>query len=265
MTKRSLRDWVAPLGIFALTTCFLTFPVVLHLGSLVIGRPFEDAFESIWYLNWYKHAIFDLHVPPWFQPEVFYPAGFDLRFAIFPPFYPFLLAPLTLLTGPVAAYNLVMLASSVLAAYGTYLVVRLMGGSVWGPLLAGMAFAFYPQREVYFSGHLNFLLGSMWLPWILYGVVYAARFPTRRTRGVILAFCSFALAIAGAWQFVFLGGVVLLIAALGYWLPGIKSQPKAWGKSLIIGILVWGVIAVPLLIGAIAARDQVGAEKSILF
>ena len=265
MTRNSLRDRVAPLGIFALTTCFLTFPVVLHLGSFVIGRPFEDAFEQIWYLYWYKHAIFDLHVSPWFQPEIFYPAGFDLRFVPFPPFYPFLLAPLTLLIGPVAAYNLTVIASSVLAAYGIFLVVRLLGGSIWGGLLAGMAFAFYPQREVYFSGHLNFLLGSMWLPWMLYGVVYAARFPARRTRGVVLAFCSFALAIAGALHFVYLGGVAFLIAALGYWLPGIKSQPKAWGKSLIVGILVWGVIAVPLLAGAMDDRRQVGAGSQFSF
>ncbi len=140
-----------------------------------------------------------------------------------------------------------------------------MGGGWWGSLLAGIAFAFYPQREVYFGGHLNFLLGSMWLPWILYGVVYAARFPKRRTRGVILAFSSYALAIAGAWQFAVLGGVVLVVATLLYWLPAARQQPLGWGKALFLGVLVWSVIAVPLLAGALSAESAMGEASQFSF
>jgi hypothetical protein len=265
MTRQSLEDWVAPLGIFTLTACFLTFPIVLHLSSLVIGRPFEDAFESIWYLYWYKHALFDLQASPLFQPGVFYPSGWNLWFAVLPPLYPFLLVPLTLVTGPVSTYNLALLSSCVLAAFGTFMAVRVMGGGWWGGLFAGIAFAFYPQREVYLGGHLNFLFGSMWLPWILYGAVRAARSPERRNRWATFALISYALAIAGAWQFAVLGGVVLLVAIVAYWLPAARREPFGWGKALLVGVLAWSVIAVPLLAGALSAKSEMGEASQFPF
>jgi hypothetical protein len=76
---------VLPLAVFCGLTLVVTYPVGLHLASVIIGRPFEDAFESIWFLYWYKHALFDLHVSPLFQPDIFYPMGWDLRLAVMPP------------------------------------------------------------------------------------------------------------------------------------------------------------------------------------
>lgn len=263
--RRVKDERVLALGIFSLITLFLTFPVLLHLSSLVNGRPFEDAFESIWYLYWYKHALFDLHVSPLFQPDIFYPLGWDLRLAIFPPLYPFLLSPLTLLVGPVAAYNLTMIGSCIAAAYGMFLLVRSMSGNLWGGLLAGVAFAFYPQREVYLGGHLNFLLGSMWLPWMLYGMVRTVRSAERRTQWAAFTLISYALAVCGAWQFVFIGGVVLLIGILGYWLSAMRYDPKGWSRPLVIGLLAWGLIAGPLLWGALSVRNQIGEAAEFTF
>jgi hypothetical protein len=254
-----------PLIFYSIITACLTWPIASHLSSLVIGRPFEDAFEKIWYLYWYEHALWDLHVSPLFDPGIFYPTGWDLRLASLPPFYPALLSPLTRLTNPVFAYNLGLLVSCVLAAYGMFLAARILGANWWGGLLAGIAFAFYPQREVYLGGHLGMLFGSMWLPWIIYGVARAVRSPEERKSGVALALGSYALAIAGAWQFIFLGGVVLLVAAIGYWLPAVKSRSGGWARALLVGILVWSVIAVPLLIGALAASSKLGATQQFSF
>ena len=145
------RRWakhVAALLFFILVYGFLTYPVMTRPGYWVWGRPFEDAFESIWYIEWYKQAFFDLNVSPLHQPDIYYPHGWDLRFAILPPLYPTMLAPLTLALGSVAAYNYALLFSCVFAAYGTFLLAEQVSGSWWGACLAGVLFSCSPQREI---------------------------------------------------------------------------------------------------------------------
>lgn len=86
--------------VFAVVTIYLLYPVAIHPAALVIGRPFDDVFEYVWYLHWYKEALFEQQVSPLFQPDIFYPTGWDLGFTSFPPLYPILLSPLTALVGP---------------------------------------------------------------------------------------------------------------------------------------------------------------------
>jgi len=261
------RRWrsLLPLLVFGAATFFVSYPVSLYPGSLIMGRPFEDAFEAIGFLYWYKHALFDLRQSPLFRPDVFYPFGWDLRFAAYPPLYLILVSPLTAVAGPVLAYNLVILASCVFAAYGMYLAVRAIGGGVGAGILAGLAFAFYPQREVYLSGWLHFLVGSMWLPWMLLGIIRAAQVPDRPTRWVVLTFFAYAMALGGAWQFVFLAGAVLAVGGGIYWLPILRRAGATWVRPLCLGVAVWCVIALPLLGGALAAWRELDRQAQFAF
>jgi len=156
LTQHRLRVWF-PLVIFLLATFFIAYPVSRYPASLIYGRPFEDAFEAIGVLYWYKHALFDLGQFPLFRPDVFYPFGWDLRFTDYPWLYPLLVAPITAVAGPVLTYNLAILGSCVFSALGMFMVVRAVGGGMGAGILAGLAFAFYPQREVYLAGFFNFL------------------------------------------------------------------------------------------------------------
>ena len=86
---------LVPLSIFAAVTGSFLYPVSLHPSQMINGRPFEDAFEYVWYLEWYKQALLNLKVSPLLHTGIFYPGGWDLGFAAFPPIYPALLVPLT--------------------------------------------------------------------------------------------------------------------------------------------------------------------------
>ena len=103
-------------------------------------NPTNDVFEHIWYLQWYKHALLDLRISPLFQPDIFYPGGWDLAFASLPPLFPAILAPVTSVMGPVVTYNLLLLISTVAAAYGVYLLVSAMGGTVLGGIFSGLLY-----------------------------------------------------------------------------------------------------------------------------
>lgn len=265
-TERKIRtEIIIPLAVFAAVTVFMMYPVSLQPGSLVRGRPFEDAFESIWFLHWYKEALFDLHVSPLFQPDIFYPLGWDLRFAILPPLHPILLAPLTALTGHVAAYNLSVMAACVLAAFGTFRLARLWGADFWAGLLAGVAFAFYPERQVALDGHLNFLLASLWIPWMVYGIVKADRQPQTRTWWLAFAGLAYSLSITAAWPFVFITTVALLVFGLVYLAPTLREQWRDWIRPLSMALLVTLVVAGPWMLQGVQVRQGIGASAEFPF
>jgi len=256
------KDLWAVLLFLGITILF-TYPVSLHPASYVIGRPLDDAFESIWFLQWYKQALLDLHISPLFQPDIFYPEGWDLRFVILPPLFPILMAPLTAVLGPVTTYNLLIIASTVGAACGVYFLVRAMDGSVAGGIFAGVAYAFYPNRQVYMHGFLNLLLASMWLPWMIFALYQAANRPEARTRWLAFAVLAYALSIAGAWQYVYIATVTLFVFGLLYLFPEMVRERQKWIRPLIIaGLLLILTVATQLAFGL---TNRAGVGESINF
>jgi hypothetical protein len=241
-------------------TILFTYPVSLHPAGYVIGRPLDDAFESIWFLQWYKQALLELRVSPFFQPDVFYPHGWDLRFTILPPLYPILMAPVTAVLGPVTAYNLLIIVSTVVAAFGIYVLVRAIDGSALGGIFAGVAYGFYPNRQVYMHGFLNLLLASMWLPWMVFALYQAVNRPQARGRWLALAVLAFALSIAGAWQYVYIATFTVFVFSLLYLAPDIVRERQKWIKPLIVaGLLLVLTVASQLLFGLIN-KTRVGTS-----
>jgi hypothetical protein len=208
----------------ALVTVWLTNPIIWRLGSVVIGRPVDDVFEAIWYLEWYKRALFDLHVSPLFVPGVFFPAGFDLRLAVSPPLFPLLLTPVTALIGSVATYNLALLAGCLIAGWGVYRAARLLGAWPMAAVLSGVAYAFYPNREVYLNGFFNFQLGSAFLPWVLVGLLRAEAASAQRWRGWAFAGLAYGLSISGAWQQAIIGLPIWIIFGIRLIWRSVRSE-----------------------------------------
>ena len=266
-TQKILEELVWPLFLFTTLTVVLTYPVSFNPGGMINGRPFEDAFEYIWYLSWYEHALFGANVSPLFQPDIFYPTGWNLGFSAFPPIYPTLAAPFTALLGAVRTYNLLVEFTCIFAAYGIYLLVRALGSNRWGAIFAGIAFAFYPQRVVYFGGHLNFLIGTMWLPWLIYGVVRARQTARRRSAWMVFAGFSFAMTIGGSWHFLFLGSVgLVLFISMYLWSDLTKQVTRScWLRPFAAFVITTTVIIGPFLLNASVARRQYGPTTPFEF
>jgi hypothetical protein len=257
-----LKTFVWPLFLFTTVTVVLTYPVSLNPGSMIIGRPFEDAFEYVWYLSWYKQALFDANVSPLYQPDIFYPTGWNLAFSAFPPIHPTLAAPMTAILGAVRTYNLFVMFTCVVAAYGIYLMVKILGGNAWGAVFAGIAFAFYPQRAVYLGGHLNFLVGTMWLPWLFYGLIRARQSTRRRTAWMAFAGFTFAMTIGGSWHFLFLSSIGFSSFAIVYLWADLRDGERRsdWIWPSIAFLLTAIVVIAPFLLNAYSARAQLGGN-----
>jgi hypothetical protein len=195
------------LGFFALLSLALTYPLVLQIRSAIVGPP-GDNFEWVWKLWWFKHALLDLHVSPFVFPDAIYPTGLNLGASEFAPVYTILGLPVTVLAGPVQAYNLWFLLSFVLAGYGMFLLVHYHTHSAAAGMLAGVIFAFCPYHLAHAYGHLN-IMSIQWLPFVLLQTDLALR--TARLRHALYAGLFFAILALTSWYYAYFLGLLLVI------------------------------------------------------
>jgi hypothetical protein len=165
---------------FTLATVPLTYPLAWHLRDSLPGFPPIDNFHYLWELWYPAHAIFDLHSSPFVDPKIYSPFGFDLiRSQDMSPATVLLFAPLTRAVGEVVAYNLIVLMSFPLTAFGTYLFARELWGSRLAALVAGTAVGFCTYRVSHALGHLS-LVTTQWIPFFLFYVERTIKRPTLR-------------------------------------------------------------------------------------
>lgn len=157
---------LAVLAAFVVLAAALTFPLALHFTTAIAGPP-ADGFIHLYEMHWFRRAIFELHVWPLFNPEVFYPFGYNLALSHITPSNTVPMMPIVLLAGPVAGFNGAVLLSFILSGFGAYLLVYRLTRQRWAGLLAGMLFAFSPYRVHNLGAGWLPNLGTQWLPFAL--------------------------------------------------------------------------------------------------
>lgn len=146
---------------------WLTYPVIAEFNSRLVGTA-GDNIAYLWVIHKLAQAVAQ-GKDFFFEPQHYYPAGYDVT-AIESIFASALMAlPVTLTSGPVAGYNLVVFSSFVLTSYGTFLWTRTMTQSNLVALLSGLASAFFPYRLTYLHGQIP-QLATQWIPFCLWAV-----------------------------------------------------------------------------------------------
>src|SRR5450432_4250159 len=136
------------LFLFSLISLALTWPAILHLHDRVIGSYPGDNFHFLWELWYVAHAVFDLHKTPLFDPDIYVPFGFDLiKNQDLSPGTVLLFMPLTRLIGEVATYNLLIIASFALTAYGTFLLAMELWKNRVAAVFAALSVAFRSEER----------------------------------------------------------------------------------------------------------------------
>ena len=132
-------------GAFALyllvSFAFFGARVVGHPEERVVGGLFTDPQIFIWSFAWWPHAV--LHGEnPFYTHAIWAPSGFNLTWATSVPGLAALFAPVTLLFGPVLAYNVASVLMPPLAAWTAFLLCRRLTGKLWPSLAGGYLFGF---------------------------------------------------------------------------------------------------------------------------
>jgi hypothetical protein len=221
---RRPNQYLLILGVFVVLGVVLTYPLVRDLGSRILGPPAPgDNFEYLYKVWWFKHALFDLHVSPFFNADMFYPFGYPVTLSETTLANTIPALPLTLLFGEVVAYNVTILISFVLSGLGMYLLVLYLTGSRLAGLVSGTVFAFCPYRMVHLgAGHLP-LMGTQWLPLLF---LYLHRMLVRqRVLDGLMAAVFYTLGALTAWYYAY----IFALAGAAYVL--LRGRP--WRRYLL--------------------------------
>jgi hypothetical protein len=146
------------LGIYAAgSIVFFGRGVLTAPATTVVGDAGADKTIFMWSLVWWPHALAHGH-DPFDASLVWAPHGVDLAWATAIPGVGLAATPLTALVGPVAAYNVLVLAAPALSAWTAYLLASWVTRSFWPSLAAGWIFGFSAYEIGHMVGHLNLVL-----------------------------------------------------------------------------------------------------------
>ena len=185
------RSWVAEaavLGGFLAAGVLVTWPRATYLAGTLPAD--NDQGQYVWNMWWIAHVL--THPGnPWFTSYLAAPVGIPLGLDTLTPLLGLVMAPVTLLFGPSASYNLLAIVIPGLAGYAMYRLARLWLPGRAGPLARAGALAagaFYGlSGMVTFQAwvHLHTAAGCVFLPLAVEAAVRLRRDATVR-RGAIL-------------------------------------------------------------------------------
>jgi hypothetical protein len=144
---------VALLAYVLLSFLYFGLPILDHPGRVEVGSA-ADPNIFIWSFAWWPHAL--LHgLNPVYTHQIWAPSGFDLAWATAVPGLALVFAPVTLLVGPVVAYNVAAILMPALAAWTAFLLCRYLTRSFWPSVAGGYLFGFSSYMLGNEEGHLH--------------------------------------------------------------------------------------------------------------
>ncbi len=261
---RRLLDTIPPgapaIAAFLLLSVLTLWPSVRRPGSVVAGWEGDNLFciRQMW---WMKHALLDLHRSPFFDPNSYYPAGYDIAHGSFFPANTLLGLPLTALFGPVATYNLMLLLSFFLTAAGAYLWVSHLTSSRSAGFVAGVVAGWLPYRFAHMTGHMH-MMTTQWIVLSLYAFEKFREKP-RLGRGLLLGLAA-GLLVLSDWYYGYSAALLLPIYVLIRTRPwrGFWKQAAVWKGLAAAGTLGLAVV-IPFAVPYARLMAGGGLSRSI--
>lgn len=233
-------------ALYAALAAFAFYPVPPLAEHRLLTCACADSVDQAWFLAWTGHAL-SSGLNPLFTTAMNYPAGINVLSNVSMMALGVLLAPVSLLLGPVAAFNLAMRLAFMLSGTSLFLVLRWWRLS-WVPAaLGGLLYAFSPYMIGQGTGHLHMAFAPI-PPLVLFALErgLSGRWPARRAGLLLgaLAVVEFFISIEIVTSLM----VVCAIVVVAGWLVNWHDLRQRLG---VVGrILLWtAVVAVPLLIG----------------
>jgi hypothetical protein len=283
--------------LYGLLAVALTWPLVTQITTHVPGSDTwaYDEYTFLWNIWYFKHALIDQLSTPLHTDLIFYPVGMGLVMYTFNLLAAALALPLHLATDNIPlASNLVNLASTALAGYGTFLLVLYLLAArpvtndqppvtsqssrftshvsrftLLAAFIAGLIYAFASSRMVYLALGHYMIVTTQWLPFfLLYFVRTLDRWRSRDAviAGIFAALCLLTDMLYGV-LLALMAGVLLLDWWLGYRRrrrAGQVTQSVSWtrglGRLAAMGAVA-ALLSAPLLLPTV--REGLNADYAV--
>ncbi len=240
--------------VYLLLTVALTWPLVIHPGSLV-PNDLGDPLLNTWILAW--NARVTPLTDAWWNGPQFYPIPGTMAFSEHLLGLSLIATPVILVTGdPLVAYNTVFFLSFVLSALAAYLLAFTISRRHDCAFLAGLAFGFAPYRMAQFA-HVQ-VLSSYWMPVALAALHKFVE--ARRTRWAALFAVAWLLQALACGYYLF-----YLSVLIGLWLLWFVKGAAQW-RGLAKLAIAWALAAValiPVLYGYLRFQHAYGLRRGI--
>jgi len=170
----------------------------------------------MWLLGWVPYAVTHL-TDPFFAHQLNAPDGVNLMWTPTSLFTGVLVAPVTVIAGPILAYNVAIVAGLATGALAAFAALRRYSRGRLGPLVGGAVYGFSPFTVSHAALHLD--LAVMWFPPVV--LILLHEIVARRDRP--------------PWQ---LGGILGLVVVLQILTTEETVATTAIGAAILVAILV---------------------------
>ena len=224
-------------------------PVVHHAARMLLDQKSQDPNFYVWGLRWWPYAI--AHgLNPLYSSEIYAPAGHSLAWVTTAPPVAVLAIPLTLLAGPVVAFNLLTAIALPVSAWAAFVLCRRLTGNFWASLAGGAVFGFSAYEMNHGSaGQLN-VIYSLMLPIIAYLVVLWREERISSRAFVILAGLAITIQFYLFLEtFADMTALLAISLVLGFALAGREGRPQIirLTKVFSLAYFIALVLAAPFL------------------
>jgi hypothetical protein len=154
----AVPTWVRALAFYLLMAVpTIGWHALGHPRSVCACDGTQDPASYMWALAWWPHAL--AHgLNPFVTHYLWSPTGVNVAQGAMIPTAAIALAPVTELVGPIASYNVLSIASPVLAALTAYLLCRRLVRRELPAIAGGYLFGFSAYEFAQLNGHLNLTL-----------------------------------------------------------------------------------------------------------
>ena len=248
--RELVKEGLVVLSAAALFVVILFWPLVVHIGSTVVG-PGSDGTAAMWTL-WRMEQEGGYHVFGLTHHTLTgAPFGWDegngLNLQAVLAYYPAYLAAKAV--GPVAAYNFVLLSGYVLSGASMYLLTRYLGCARLISAWAGMVFVVFPWHLVR-TPHGS-LVHLECLPLLLAALVATCRRPT------IVRFGLVGLLTMASWLTAGYIGAMAFVATCVF--AGAAAFTMPWRRGAIVaGGSIGAALGATLFVGLLSIVSGVG-------
>lgn len=168
----------------------LTYP-----DALLHGGGFADNHLFIYFLSWSNHAMLT-NPTQLFHATIFYPEKYSYLYGEHVFAQSLMSLPIYALTkNPTLGYNIVLLSTFILLAFGTYCLAKYYTGNRYAAFLAGIIFAFSTIRT-YQIGHIQ-MLSIQWLPFVV--LYFHKLFDNPGYKNTVILAIFFSLQVLSSW------------------------------------------------------------------
>jgi hypothetical protein len=151
---------VLPFFVYVLLSIVFFGPAHFSDIKNALFTPGGDPESFVWFLNWWPFALAH-HLNPFITRYVWYPQGFNLAWATAIPALSLVMAPVTLLWGAGASFNLLALLGPALSATTCFYLIYFITKKYMPSLIGGNIYGFSSYELGQLLGHTNLYINFL--------------------------------------------------------------------------------------------------------